>query len=484
MSSMGMQLQPMQRQEQILSQQMIQSLQILQMSTMELESQIIAEVEENPLLEFEEKRESDDDEDFSGEFDQRDDQADWEGYDEQQQEEDWEYQKSSSEETVKPDIPYIVSLEEQLLRQLHELKLTADVLEIAHYLVRSLDDDGWLRPERRGGVAEESSSEQSWIAEVEEYISGRLSYAECTAPLRQALDALFSLEPPGLGARTLQECLLLQFRARPQTSPLAQKIVEEEFDLLERRQVPLLSKKLNASFVEIEEALEEISKLNPFPGRVLDRTAAISVKPEARIFWDGKELQIEMESRHLPRLRINRYYRSLLDKKGALSLEEKKYMQERLTRAQWFVQAINQREETVSRVLRAIGKRQREFFIEGPSKLKPMILKDIADEVGLHLSTVNRVTNGKYIETEYGIIEIKALFSAGVDQEDGSEQSAVSIQQKIRTLIDQEEQTAPLSDQAIVDLLSSEGLKVARRTVAKYREQLGIPAARIRKRFV
>jgi RNA polymerase sigma-54 factor len=291
------------------------------------------------------------------------------------------------------------------------------------------------------------------------------------------------MDPPGIGARDLRECLLIQMRRSSRTSPLARRIVEEGFDLLERLKIAALAKKLDETPEAVQAAVREIGALEPHPGRLLASSAAAAVLPDLIVEEVDGELVLMLNDRTVPSLRISRAYANLLRKGSRATTEEKKYVRGKLNAATWLIRAIEQRKSTMLKVMHAILESQPEFFRSGPAHLRPLILQQVADKIGMHISTVSRVTNGKYVQTPHGIFELKFFFSAGVTQSDGSEVSSVAARDEIKRLIASEDASSPLSDQKIVEILKSRGLDVARRTVAKYRDQLEILPARLRKKF-
>jgi RNA polymerase sigma-54 factor len=380
-----------------------------------------------------------------------------------------------------------VSLQDHLLGQLKDREVTPEVAELVEYLVYSLDDRGWLVLEAPAGAAAGErvafNDADPRHHQIQSLIEGRLDAAEADAPVREALHVLQSFDPPGVGARTLRECLLLQMRRTERVSPLARKIVEEEFELLERLKIAALAKKLDKTPEVIQAAVREIGTLEPHPGRLLGPVAAAAVVPDLIVEEIEGELVLMLNDRTVPSLRVSRTYANLLRKGSRASADEKKYVRGKLNAATWLIRAIEQRKSTMLKVMHAILESQPEFFRSGPAHLRPLILQQVADKIGMHISTVSRVTNGKYVQTPHGIFELKYFFSAGVTQSDGSEVSSVAARDEIKRLIESEDVKNPLSDQKIVEILKSRGLDVARRTVAKYRDQLEILPARLRKKY-
>jgi len=570
--------------EQKLSPQMIQSLQLLQMTSLELEMAVKQELETNPLLETLEDGGDDDGPlgDLEGGDDDdgavpeastasqeaspetpdtaegRDgglegaetldasgltaadydpaldaipsespqaasDEIDWESYLEDgfDPSEGRNEEREAPEELFERTPVYDVSLQDHLLEQLKDRELAPEIHELVEYLIYSLDDRGWLvteppvdaarsaktdRAEKavRAGTDDEeaeSGAESGDAAataaaiaaapvdrdprhlQIVALIEGRIDPAEADGPVREALHVLQSFDPAGIGARDLRECLLLQMRRTDRISPLARRIVEEEFELLERLKIAALAKKLDSSPEEIQGAVREIGTLEPHPGRLLAPTAAAAVVPDLIVEEIEGELVLMLNDRTIPSLRISRAYAGLLRKGSRASADEKKFVRGKLNAATWLIRAIEQRKSTMLKVMHAILESQPEFFRSGPAHLRPLILQQVADKIGMHISTVSRVTNGKYVQTPHGIFELKYFFSASVTQADGSEVSSVAARDEIKRLIESEDSKNPLSDQKIVEILKTRGLDVARRTVAKYRDQLEILPARLRKKY-
>lgn len=535
--------------EQKLSPQMIQSLKLLQMNSLELEALVKQEIESNPLIEPEDGTEDRAEDAAAGdggsdspldpgdsarseslsaektgetgadpaldgaapgtaELSEADPllgnpgtegqelalpepekagEIDWESY----LEEGFDLGDKRTEELESPDerferVPvYAKSLEDHLLAQLQDRHLDSKVRALVEYLVNSLDDTGFLRAER-GGEAEAPPSTGNLppeFVEAQGVIEGRLDLAAASKPVREAFHVLHSLEPAGIGARNLRECLLLQIRRLPGFNPLARRIVEEEFDLLEKLKIGSIAKKFEVGPETVQAALKDIGALEPRPGRLLNPDQSSPIVPDLLVEEVEGKLVLMLNDRTIPSLRISRAYAGLLKKGSKASTEEKKFVREKLNSATWLIRAIEQRKSTMIKVMQAIIESQPEFFTQGPTHLRPLILQDVADKIGMHISTVSRVTNGKYVQTGHGIFELKYFFTAGVTQSDGSEVSSVATKEEIKKLIESEDAKKPLSDQRIVEILKDKGLDVARRTVAKYRDQLEILPARLRKQY-
>lgn len=491
---MGLSLNLGMKLEQKLTPQLIQSLKILQANSLELEQIIAEELQVNPLLEIEEigqdygddtweeseKSSEDSSEEALSELKKEDSsEVDWDEYFKEGF--DLGYHASDSfdlpEESLERSPTYERSLRDALLEQLADRKISPEVREIVEYLIDSLDEDGLLR------VQEELPTEigDRTVQEIESAILKQKDLFEYSAPVRDAFFVLWSMEPVGIGGRDLQECLLLQFRKKG-GSPLAMRILTDAFAMLMKLQVSQMVRALESTPEEIQAALKEISQLDPKPGKGLAPAAAPSVLPDLLVDEDQGELRIILNDKNMPMLRVSNAYKEIYESKRT-SKDDKNFLRKKLDGANFLIRSIESRKNTILKTMHAIVRRQREFFDEGPSALKPMILQDIADEIGMHISTVNRVTNGKYVQTRFGVFELKQFFSSSVSQESGEDASATQIKEALRALMDQENPKAPLSDQALADALDKQGIQVARRTVAKYREQMEYLPARLRKKF-
>lgn len=512
--NLGLQLNMGLKLEQKLSQQMIQSLKLLQMNSLQLEQVIKQEIEVNPLLEMVEEMDQEQ-EAKSGENSPDNSQENAESAESSQSEEpkaeslledrpaqevDWEqyfnegfesgnrqvedFSRPDPDEEWERPLSYKRTLQDYLSEQLADRKVDAEVRLLVEYLIACTGDDGFVR----NFVPEEDEQlkspelENSLIEVIANVISGLQELESAPMPVREAFHVLQSFDPAGVGARNLRESLLIQSWRIPGFSEAARSILENHYDLLESLKLSQLARVLATDSAQVQVLLKEIGALNPRPGRMVGDDVAPAVVPDLLVLENELgELEVHLNERSVPRLRVSRAYTELLQRKSTGS-EEKKFIKEKLNSANWLIKSIDQRKMTMRRVMTAILHRQKEFFSKGPEHLKPMILQDIADEIGMHISTVNRVTNGKFVQTPRGVHELKSFFSSAVTQEDGSEVSAVQAQDAIKRLVENENPAKPLSDQQIVDTLEQEGLQVARRTVSKYREQLNILPSRLRKR--
>jgi RNA polymerase sigma-54 factor len=466
------------RLQQKLSFQMIQSLKLLQVNTLQLEQLLKTEIEMNPVLEAaeEEYEDNSEQEDVaeksesekeaeSSELELGEESVDWEEY----LEEGFDLGYNRSEEVdygterYEPTPVYQPTLEEHLNNQLSERKLPERLQLLVQLIIGYLDKAGYLRA---------SVEEMAEFAQVE------------VAEVQEALGVIWSLDPPGVGARTLQECLALQLRRLGLFDSLALRIVTEAWELFEKLKIPDISKQLGVDAREIQDAIGIIKKLHPKPGLLINEENSTSIIPDLIVEKIDGKVVVMLNDRSIPALHINKAYASMIKRGSKATSEEKKYIREKLNSAAWLIRSIEQRKATMLNVMYAIIERQGEFFEKGPPNLRPLKLQDVADMVSMHISTVSRVTSNKYVQTPFGIFELKYFFTEALGRDgDGEDISSEKIKNRIRELVESENAMKPLSDQKIADILSREELKVARRTVAKYREQLRILPARLRPKY-
>ncbi len=516
--------------EQKLSPQMIQSLKLLQMNSMELDLMIKQQLEVNPMLEQPDEIDQQSEDDANGDDREEGDEGetreekepeassdepeaetplpdreeesreiDWESY----LEEGFDLGSKHSEEMESPDerfekVPvYSKTLQDHLLGQLQDRTVEPHVRVLVEYLIYSLDERGYLSLEPPDSPTEDATEgtaatraalaslpeEAPEIGEIQAVIERKLELSLASRPVREAFHVLQSLDPAGIGARDLQECLWLQILRRDDINDLARRIVRDDFELLEKLKIAVLAKKYEMDPEQVQSALRVIGTLEPRPGRLVSPTTAATIIPDLIVEEVEGKLTLMLNDRSVPSLRISKAYANLLRKGSKASSDEKKFVREKLNSATWLIRAIEQRKSTMIKVMQAIIESQPEFFTKGPTHLRPLILQGVADKIGMHISTVSRVTNGKYVQTSHGIFELKYFFTAGVAQADGSEISSVTTRDEIRRQIEGEDPRKPLSDQKIVEILKEKGMDVARRTVAKYRDQLGLLPARLRKRY-
>ena len=353
------------------------------------------------------------------------------------------------------------SLQEHLMQQAELSDCPPGRLAALRYLVGSLDDRGFL------------TATPADIA---------LMSGLALEDVQAAQKLLRTFEPPGIGAQNLEECLLAQLEAKGRGDSLAARILREQFELLTRRRIPDLARRLGASLEEVQAALEEIGALDPAPGRRFADDSNRVVVPDVTVEKDGDKWQIHLNNDYIPRLRISQTYKELIAK-GTLTAAERDYLRERMRSGRFLINSIEQRQQTIERITREIIKVQAEFFDEGVSKLKPLTMTQIADAVGVHETTVSRAIANKYIQTPHGVFDMKYFFTPGYQAQSGSAVSNTSVKEMIADLITAEDKAHPMSDQELVAQLQAKGLNVARRTVAKYREELGLLPSNLRREY-
>ncbi len=472
-----------------LSPQQIQLMKLIQLPTQALEQKIKEEIEANPALE--EGMEQNDDissESDLDSFEEGDNQTieaedinidDYLSDDEVPDYRLHTNNYSKDDEDSRVPVSGGITFTEFLLDQISMRNLKEQDREIVEYLVGNIDDDGYIRRELNAIVDDLAFTQNIFIEEDR---------------LKEALQVIQDLDPPGVGARNLQECLLLQLRKKPNRASLklAIEIVENHFDEFVKKHYSKLIEKLEIDEEFLKEALEEISHLNPKPGNSTSNTqrSVQEVIPDYTISIEDGELELTLNSRNAPELNVSREYKDMLEtyKKSQDRNKQQKeavmFVKQKLDSAKWFIDAIKQRQQTLLITMSAIMNYQKEYFLSGDQrKLKPMILKDIADEIGMDISTVSRVASNKYVQTPYGTFLIKNFFSEAMKNEAGEDVSTREIKKILEDSIAEENKRKPLTDDKLSKVLKDKGYPIARRTVAKYREQLGIPVARLRKKL-
>lgn len=462
--------------QQKLSFQMIQSLKLLQVNTLQLEQVLKTELEMNPVLETtedmdqiqEEPAKEDDNAEATQEekeLEVGEDSVDWEEYLEEGF--DLGYSRSEefepNQERYEPVPVHQASLEEHLNKQLDEKRLPKKRKLLVQFLIGCLEENGFLR------IPLEQISEftNTSIFEIEE-----------------ALNVIWNMEPPGLGARNLQECLMIQLRRQGKRDSLAMRIISEEWDLFEKLKIPDIARRLGVDAIRVQEVLGIIKRLNPKPGYLVSPDKTATIIPDLIVEKIDGSFVVTLNDRSVPMLHISRAYADMLKRGSKVKKEVKNYIREKFNSATWLIRSIEQRKSTMLKVMYAIIGKQPEFFEKGPPHLNPLKLQDIADMIDMHISTVSRVTNNKYVQTLHGIFELKYFFSEALGRDsNGSYISTMKIKTRQRELIEGENSKKPLSDQKLSELLAQDGLKVARRTVAKYREQMKILPARLRLKY-
>ncbi|MCS7005337.1 MAG: RNA polymerase factor sigma-54 [Cytophagales bacterium] len=382
-----------------------------------------------------------------------------------------------SEEDKEFPIPYQTSLTDRLLEQLGFLSLNEKQHKIGVHIIGSLDSDGYLRRPLQSIVNDLLLS--SYIETNEKEV-------------KSVLEKIQRFDPPGIAAQTLQECLLLQLYRMPQNKPeiqLAIQILENSFEDFSKKHYAKILKKFHITQEQLLAALKVIKRLNPKPG---DASSSLQVQetliPDFQVREVNGKIEVHLDARNAPELRISKSYTEMAEayekrsKKDKSSREALRFVKQKIDSAKWFIDALRERQRTLLKTMEAIVNHQYQFFMTGDeTKLKPMVLKDIAKEIGMDISTVSRVANSKYVQTDFGIYPLKYFFSESVSHEEGEDVSSREVKSVMKEIIAQEDKTRPLSDDELVEKLQEKGYNIARRTVAKYREQLDIPVARLRK---
>lgn len=475
-----------------LSPQQIQLMKLIQLPTQAFEQRLIEEMNENPALEVGQ------DEEEIYEKDEFDNNEDYDEYEDNESidsgdinideylsnDETPDYKTqvnnySDDDEQRESPLSAPVSFHQDLINQLNTFILTDDQRDIAEFLVGSIDDMGYIRRTIQDIVDDMAFTQGIYTDEKS---------------VEKILHIIHELEPSGVGARDLQECLLLQLKHKTPTEyvALAINILDEQFEAFTKKHYDKLLAKFSVSRELLKKAIEEIEKLNPKPGGAFTGSNKITenVVPDFAIRIVDEELELTLNGRNAPELHVSKDYQEMMktykDSKDKSSDQKDavQFIKQKLDSAKWFIDAIKQRQETLYVTMNAIMHFQREYFLDGDeSFLKPMILKDIADMIGLDISTVSRVANSKYVDTPYGTKLIKEFFSEAMMNDQGEEVSTIEIKKILETVIASEDKNKPLPDDQLAEILKEKGYPIARRTVAKYREQLDIPVARMRKKM-
>jgi RNA polymerase sigma-54 factor len=477
-----------------LSPQQIQLMKLIQLPTQAFEQRLLEEMNENPALETG----TDEEEIYDDEFNNDDANDEFDDYDDNESEDtsdinideylssdetpDYKTQANNySDDDEERESPLVapISFHQDLINQLNTFILDDDEREIAEFLVGSIDDMGYIRRSIPDMVDDMAFTQGLYTDEK---------------MVESMLHIIHELEPSGVGARDLQECLLLQLKHKTPTEyvALAIDILENQFDAFTKKHYDKLLQKYAVSNEQLKTAIHEIEKLNPKPGGSFTGSNKITehVVPDFAIRIEEDELVLTLNGRNAPSLHVSKDYQEMMqtykssrDKSNAQK-DAVQFIKQKLDSAKWFIDAIKQRQETLFVTMNAIMHYQQEFFLDGDeTKLKPMILKDIADMVGLDISTISRVANSKYVETPYGTKLIKEFFSEAMKNDQGEEVSTLEIKKILKNTIEEEDKHKPLPDDQLAEILKEKGYPIARRTIAKYREQLDIPVARMRKKM-
>lgn len=487
--------------QQKLSPQQLQYIKLLQLPSIALEQRIKEELEENPVLEetspLEAESLSDGMEEDVPDNEQSEDalesleehEVDWDEF-----ESNTEYDGENFSTSYNPDIeewrelpnPYQASFLEQLEEQVALMGFSDEEQLVADQILGSLDEDGYFRRELEAVVDN--------IA----FNHGILIDQDLVEEVRKQIQ---QLEPIGIASTDLQDCLLVQLKAADKSLPgrdLAIKIVEKAWKAFEKKHFKKLLQKFDVDREKLQEAVEAIRHMDPKPGAVASNMEETQnyIEPDFEVYWRGAnegenqrgEFVINLNQRNAPSLRISPEYKQMWQdikakKKKNTDAETRTFMKSKIDSAQWFIESIRQRQNTLMNIMKTIVALQEDFFKYGEG-LKPMILKDVAERIGMDISTVSRVVNGKYVQTHFGVYELKYFFNEGLETDSGEEVSNREVKNILQNLIDNEDKQKPYSDQEITDMLNEKGYKVARRTVSKYREQLNEPVARMRKQVI
>ena len=468
-----------------LSPQQIQLMKMLQLPTQAMEARVKEEIEVNPALEEgREERESDYDSDDQGEHEQSESeqQFDFSDYMDDDDTPGYKYEAnnySKDDEDKRIPIGSASTFHDRLITQLNLRKLDEKQLAICEHLIGSLDDSGYLRRDIVSVTDDLAFSQGIMVSEEEvEYL------------LKTQVQ---DMDPAGIGARNLQECLLIQMRKKTSTVTVktATVILEKYYNEFIKKHYEKITSRLEIEDEDLKDAIEEIVNLNPKPGNSMNESARPieQVVPDFQLVAEGDELQVILNSRNVPKLRMSKKYAEMLEDFSRIKGEPDKaqrdammFVKQKLDNARWFIDAIKQRHDTLIRTMQAIIDYQIEYFKTGDeTKLRPMILKDIADIILMDISTVSRVSNSKYIQTSFGTFSVKYFFSESLTNDDGEEVSTREVKKILQDLISTEDKKNPWTDESLAKELKTKGYNIARRTVAKYREQLDMPVARLRK---
>ncbi len=458
-----------------LSPQQIQLMKLIQLTTAELEQKVKNEIEENPALEHGNESLDTDSNDFDSETQSEDVNVD--DYLSDENDDFGQNFYSTNEENNNFQTKSSPSFHQYLDNQSRNLILNDREKPLCEFLIGSIDESGYLRREVED-IIDDLAFTQNIVTTKDDVIS--------------VLKKIQDLDPPGVGARSLQECLLIQLNKKTNQKESilnSIKIIESEFELFSKKKFSKLSEKLNLSDNELKESIDEISKLNPKPGgSISSEFSNNTIIPDFILKIEDGELIVELNKRNSPELRLSNSYKNILEgykndpNKSKSQNQAMQFLKQKLDSAKWFIEAVEQRYQTLFQTVDAIVTFQNDYFLSGEeSDLKPMILKDIAEKINMDISTISRVANSKYIDTPYGIKLLKSYFSEGMKNKDGDEISTIEIKKTLKQIIDDEDKAKPLSDIELSKGLSEKGYKVARRTVSKYREQLDLPVARLRK---
>ena len=465
-----------------LSPQQIQLMKLIQLSTQEFEQRLSTEIEENPALDTSKDESIEPDNLDDSEFEKDDnshEEIDVNDYLSDDDTPDYKLKSNNYSEESEKSIPFAsgTSFNQYLTAQLHSFSLNKKEQQIAEFIIGSLDPFGYLRRD---------------ILDISDDLIFTLGIDADEILIKDILDKIYPLEPPGVGARDLKQCLILQLKRKNKTKTidLSLKIIEEYFDLFSKKHFEKIKQKLNITNDELKDVVSEIEKLNPKPGGAFNENTKInsSIVPDFTIKIIEGELKLELNSRNAPDLYVSEEYKNMLSGYSESKNKTKShkdavmFIKQKLDSAKWFIDAIKQRNQTLIMTMTSIINFQKEYLLTGDeSKIKPMILKDIAEKIDMDISTISRVANSKYVDTPYGTKLIKSFFSEGIKNSQGIEISTIEVKKTLENIIENENKNDPHTDDQLTKILNKKGYPIARRTVAKYREMIGAPVARLRK---
>ena len=469
-----------------LSPQQIQLMKLIQLSTLEFEQRLSREIEENPALDTvndnnEIEKDEFDFEENNEKQESSDDEIDISDYLTDDDIPEYNLRTNNYSEENEKAIPYAAgtSFNQFLKNQLHSFSFKDEELKIAEFILGSLDQFGYLRRE---------------LIDISDDLAFTMGIDADENRIQKILDKIYLLDPAGIGAKDLQQCLLLQLKRKKinKNVSYATKIIKDLFDEFSKRHFDKIKSKLNISDEDLKESIYEIEKLNPKPGGAYNETTKInsSIVPDFTVEVLDGEVKLKLNSRNAPDLYVSEEYKNMLSgyseskEKSKSQKDAVMFIKQKLDSAKWFIEAIKQRNQTLIMTMSAIVNFQKEYFLSGDEKkLKPMILKDIAEEITMDISTISRVANSKYVDTPYGTKLIKSFFSEGIKNSKGEEISTIEVKKTLEAIIESEDKQKPLTDDQLTKLLNKEGYPIARRTVAKYREMIGAPVARLRRKL-
>lgn len=465
-----------------LSPQQIQLMKLIQLPLQELEQRLAREIEENPALESGKEETYPDESLDDNDTNSKEDEINIDDYLSEDDVPDYKLSSNNySPDDEEKNLPFVsgISFNQSLTNQLQSFSLNNTDLEIAKFLVGSVDQTGYLRRD---------------LEDIVDDLAFTVGINTSKKNIEKILEIIHLLDPPGVGAQDLKECLLIQLKRKKVSKDISNaiKIIETSFEIFSKKHFKKIILKLNISEIDLKRAILEIEKLNPKPGAAFAESTKMNstIIPDFKIEIIDNKLNLTLNSRNAPDLYVSREYKNMLSgyqaaKKTSRSQKDAvTFIKQKLDAAKWFIDAINQRNQTLLLTMEAIMNFQKNYFLSGDeTDIKPMILKDIANEIKMDISTISRVANSKYVDCPYGIKLLKSFFSEGIVNSDGVEVSTIEIKKELKEIITEENKTNPLTDDQLTKKINQKGYPIARRTVAKYREMIGAPVARLRKKL-